>query len=216
MQHALGLNIPQTLSEMCDPRTMAVLVYDMQIGIVQQIKNGSEIAGKVAEVISAAREGGFRVFFTRYMTLPKEAAGVAQLRMAMAWQRVASPDLVQSAFRPDSPGFQLIPQCAAHQTEAVFDRITMSAFEGNPLTIALRDCGIVCVAIVGIALEVGIEPSVRHAADLGFIPVIVTDACGAGHAEAAERSLESLKFAGDAVFTDVAKISALFRRRQSR
>jgi len=32
--------------------------------------------------------------------------------------------------------------------------------------------------------------------------VIVTDACGAGHAEAAERSIESLKFAGDAIFTD--------------
>lgn len=213
MHHAFGLNIPQTLSEMCDPRTMAVLVYDMQIGVVKQIKNGAEITSKVAEVISAAREAGFRVFFTRYMTLPKEVAGIAQLRMAMAWQRIASPELVQTIFRPDSPGFQLVPELAARPTEAVFDRITMSAFEGNPLTIALRDCGIISVAIVGVALEVGIEPSVRHAADLGFIPILVTDACGAGHADAAERSLGSLKFAGDAVFTDTANFSALLRRR---
>jgi nicotinamidase-related amidase len=91
----------------------------------------------------------------------------------------------------------------------------MSAFEGNPLTIALRDCGIISVAVVGVALEVGIEPSVRHAADLGFIPILVTDACGAGHADAAERSLESLKFAGDTVLTDVANISALLSRRQT-
>jgi nicotinamidase-related amidase len=133
--------------------------------------------------------------------------------MAMAWQRVASPELVQTIFRSDSPGFQLVPELAAHPTEAVFDRITMSAFEGNPLTIALRDCGIISVALVGVALEVGIEPSVRHAADLGFIPILVTDACGAGHAEAAERSLESLKFAGDAVFTDAANISALLSRK---
>jgi nicotinamidase-related amidase len=213
MHRAFGLNIPQTLPEMCDPRTMAVLVYDMQIGVVKQIKNGPEIVSKVAEVISAARKGGFRVFFTRYMTLPKEVAGVTQLRMAMAWQRVASPELVQTIFRSDSPGFQLVPELAAHPTEAVFDRITMSAFEGNPLTIALRDCGIISVALVGVALEVGIEPSVRHAADLGFIPILVTDACGAGHAEAAERSLESLKFAGDAVFTDAANISALLSRK---
>jgi nicotinamidase-related amidase len=89
----------------------------------------------------------------------------------------------------------------------------MSAFEGNPLTIALRDCGIISVGIMGVALEVGIEPSVRHAADLGFIPILVTDACGAGHAEAAERSLESLKFAGDAVFTDASNISLLLSRR---
>jgi nicotinamidase-related amidase len=213
MHHAFGLNIPQTLPEMCDPRTMAVLVYDMQIGVVNQIKNGPEIISKAAEVVSAARAGGFRVFFTRYMSLPKEVAGAAQLRMAMAWQRVASPELVRSIFLPDSPGFQMVPELAARPTEAVFDRITMSAFEGNPLTIALRDCGIISVAFVGVALEVGIEPSVRHAADLGFIPILVTDACGAGHTEAAERSVESLKFAGDTIFTDVANISVLLSRR---
>jgi biuret amidohydrolase len=105
------------------------------------------------------------------MTVPKEMAGIAQLRVAMALQRVASPELVQTIFQPDSPAFQLIPELVPRATEAVFDRITMSAFEGNPLTIALRDCGIVCAALVGVALEVGIEPSVRHAADLGFVPV---------------------------------------------
>ena len=87
-------------------------------------------------------------------------------------------------------------------SEAIFDKITMSAFEGTPLAIALRDCGITAVALVGVAIEIGIEPTARHAADLGIIPVIVTDACGAGHADAAARSIEALKFAGDAVFTD--------------
>lgn len=44
-----------------------------------------------------------------------------------------------------------------------------------------------------------------HAADLGYIPVVVTDACGAGHEEAARRSIASLEFAGDALMTDVDK-----------
>jgi nicotinamidase-related amidase len=130
----------------------------------------------------------------------------------MAWQHVTSPELAQSMFLANSPGFQIVPEIPVLPTEAVFDRITMSAFEGNPLTIALRDCGIVSVAFVGVALEVGIEPSIRHAPDLGFIPVLVTDACGAGHAQAAERSLETLRFAGDAVFTNVDEIAALLRR----
>jgi nicotinamidase-related amidase len=79
---------------------------------------------------------------------------------------------------------------------------------------ALRDCGITAVAIVGIATEIGIEPTARHAADLGIIPVIVEDACGSGHAEAAQRSVEALKFAGDAVFTDSkAFVGALNRKR---
>jgi biuret amidohydrolase len=43
---------------------------------------------------------------------------------------------------------------------------------------------------------------VRHGADLGHIPVVVKDACGFGHREAAERSIASLEFAGDALLTN--------------
>jgi hypothetical protein len=38
---------------------------------------------------------------------------------------------------------------------------------------------------------------------------VVEDACGFGHREAAERSLASLRFAGDAMFTDVAGLRKL-------
>jgi len=58
-------------------------------------------------------------------------------------------------------------------------------------------------------MEVGIEPTVRHAADLGYIPVI-SDACGAGNEDIAKRSLASLEFAGDAVMTDVETICSVF------
>jgi nicotinamidase-related amidase len=84
----------------------------------------------------------------------------------------------------------------------------MSAFEGTPLGFALRDCGISALAIVGIAMEIGIEPTVRHAADLGIIPVVIKDACGAGHADAAQRSCEALRFAGDAIMTDTEALCA--------
>jgi nicotinamidase-related amidase len=94
----------------------------------------------------------------------------------------------------------------------VFDKIAMSAFEGTPLAVTLRDCGVKAVAFVGIALEIGIEPSVRHAADLGFTPVIVSDACGFGHKIAADRSLAALTFSGDAVIVDQATFSAELRR----
>jgi hypothetical protein len=38
---------------------------------------------------------------------------------------------------------------------------------------------------------------------------VVTDACGAGNAAAAQRSLEALEFTGDAIMTDVATITGL-------
>jgi nicotinamidase-related amidase len=211
MERAYGLEIPQTLEEVCDPRRLALIVYDMQVGVLGQIERAAEMTAKVVDVVEAARQGGYRVLFMRHMSLPKELMGVFQFRMAMAWQRTDRVDDVTPWFRPDSPGFELVPELVPLGSEAVLDKITMSAFEGTPLDIILRDCGLSAFAIVGVATEIGIEPTVRHGADLGYIPVVVTDACGAGHEEAAKRSLDGLAFSGDAILTDTATITALLR-----
>jgi nicotinamidase-related amidase len=206
MKNIFGLSIPQTLEELCDPQRVALLVYDMQVGILSQLKNGDEITRQILKVLTAARNAGVRVFFSRHLSLSKELMGMFQFRMAMAWQRVDSPDQVNPWFLRDAPGFQIVPELSPLPTEGVFDKLTMSAFEGTWLDFALRDCGINAFIIVGVATEIGIEPTARHGADLGYIPVLVTDACGAGDEEAAKRSLESLKFAGDALLTDTQTI----------
>lgn len=213
MQRAYGLQVPQSLEEVCDPHRLALIIYDMQVGVVSQISNGVTVTASVAQVLRAARHAGVRILFSRYMSLPKELMGVFQLRMAMAWQRVTTVEEVQPRFLRDSPAFQLLPELAPLPSEAVFDRITMSAFEGTPLDIILRDCGVNAFLIVGVAMEVGIEPTVRHGADLGYIPIVVTDACGCGHAEAAERALASLRYAGDALLTDVAAVCDVLQNR---
>ena len=74
-----------------------------------------------------------------------------------------------------------MPELEPLESEAVSDKIAMSAFEGTVLNPALRDLGIDCFAICGIATEIGIEPTVRQGADLGYVPVVIADACGAGH-----------------------------------
>jgi nicotinamidase-related amidase len=215
MQQAFGLNIPQTLDDVCDPTRLALVVYDMQVGIVRQIENGPEITDRVLQVLEAARKAGIRVFSTRHMSLPRELMGVSQFRTAMAWQRVKSVGEVKPWFLRDTPGFHLIPEMNPLPSEAILDKIAMSAFEGTPLNMALRDCGIDAFAIVGIAMEIGIEPTVRQGSDLGYIPVVVKDACGFGHRDAAERSIVSLEFTGDALLTNVETICAQFRRIQS-
>src|SRR6202047_1796123 len=96
MQRAFGLNIPQTLEDVCNPASLALVVYDMQVGILGQIgKSGREITERVVHLIDAARKAGIRIFFTRHMSLPKELMGVSQLRMGIAWQRAKSVDEVK-------------------------------------------------------------------------------------------------------------------------
>jgi nicotinamidase-related amidase len=213
MKDIFRLSIPETLEEVCDPRRVALLVYDMQVGILSQIKNGDQVTQQVFKVLSAARDAGVRVFFSRHLSLPKELMGMLQFRMAMAWQRADSPEQVNPWFLRDAPGFQIAPELSPLPTEGVFDKLTMSAFEGTWLDFALRDCGINAFIIVGVATEIGIEPTARHGADLGYIPVLITDACGAGNEEAAKRSIESLKFAGDALITDTQTICDVFEKR---
>ena len=213
MKNIFGLEIPNTLAEICGRGHMALLIYDMQVGIVKQIKDAESITAKVGHLLQAPRDANVRSFFTRHMSLPLQLMGAFQLRMAMAWQRVDDPLQVRPAFLRDTPGFAIVPALAPLASEAVFDKITMSAFEGTPLHIALRDCGVTALAIAGIALEVGIEPTVRHAIDLGFIPVLIADACGTGNEAAAQRTLEALAFEGNAIITDVATVTDLMTRR---
>lgn len=213
MEKAFGLEIPESLEDACELTRTALVVYDMQIGIFSQLSNGATIKTKVVELLQTAREVGLRVFFMRHMSLPKEISGVFQLKTAKAWQSVASSEDVKPWFLRDAPGFQLIPEVTPLPSEAIFDKITMSAFESTPLDIALRDCGIQNVIIVGVATEIGIEPTIRHAADLGYIPIMVTDACGAGDEEAGQRAVASLKFMGDAFFTSVEEIGLILRKK---
>jgi nicotinamidase-related amidase len=147
------------------------------------------------------------------MSLPKEVSGVFQLRMAMAWQRVQTVAEVKPWFLRDAPGFQLVPELIPLASEVIFDKITMSAFEGTPLDIALRDCGINSFIIVGVATEIGIEPTIRHGADLGYIPIVIKDACGSGHAAAGERAMASIEFMGDAIISDTQSIRDLLGRK---
>jgi nicotinamidase-related amidase len=203
MDQLNDLNVPQSLSDVCRPESLGLIIYDMQVGILEQIGGQENVIQNVREVLQAAREAGVRTYFTRHVTLPVELMGAAQLRMWRAWQRVDRLEDVRSPFLPDAPETQIVPELTPNEKEAVLDKLTLSAFAGTPLELALRGAGVGAIAIVGVTTEIGIEPTVRHAGDLGFIPVVVTDACAAGNAEAGERAMETLRFLGDALLTDV-------------
>jgi len=214
VKHAFGLSIPQTVEDAIDLQSTALIVYDMQVGIMRQMKDGGEMLTNVAKVLAVAREVGLRTFFLRHTSLPKNLMGAFQLRQALAWQRKDSVEDVHPWFLRDSPGHAIVPELTPLESEAAFDKIGMSAFEGTPLDTALRDCGVRTVLIAGVAIEIGIEPTVRHAADLGYVPILIEDACGSGNAEAGERALASMRFMGDALFTTIAETTALLRKRR--
>ncbi|MEI9429078.1 cysteine hydrolase [Mesorhizobium sp. Cs1299R1N3] len=199
-----GMEIPTSLAEWCNPRRMALVVYDMQVGICRQIAGAADIVEATGSVLEAARSAGMRVAFTRHLSLPRKWMGATQLRTAMAWQRRDSPDAVEPWFPRDAEATAIVPELAPRADEAVFDKLTMSAFDSTALSFALHDCGVRAVALAGVAMEIGIEPTVRQATDNGFVAVVIEDACGFGNRQARDRSMATLGFLGEAVITDVA------------
>jgi len=209
MKEAFGLRVPQNLQEIVQPSRCALIVYDMQVGIVPQIPSGPGIKSHCVALLGAARKAGFRIFHTRHFFLPSPGAGVGQLRRAMVWQRKEEPRDTRCLIPYGSPGFHIVPELEPREEEVVVDKITMSAFEGTFLNLAMRDAGIDSFLIAGIALEIGIEPTVRHALDLNYMPVVVTDACGAKTEELKQRSLETLQETGEVFMTTTPEVVEL-------
>jgi nicotinamidase-related amidase len=209
MPEAFGFSVPTQLEQLVDPTRTAVVIYDIQVGIISQIEEGAAALKKCLELVAAARKNGYRIFFTRHMWLPLRAAGVGQLRRAMIWQRTEDSAKLVTPFLPGSDAWQIAAELNPSADDVLIDKITMSAFTGTFLDIALRDAGIESFIIAGIALEVGIEPTVRHGADLNYIPIVVTDACGSMTPELKDRTLHSFETTGEVISATTTQITSL-------
>ena len=209
MPEAFGFSIPTEIEQLADPSRTAVIIYDMQVGIISQIKEGAAVLQNCIELVAAAREGGYRIFFTRHMWLPLRAAGVGQLRRAMIWQRTKDSAKLAIPFLAGSAPWEIAAELNPSADDVLIDKITMSAFTGTFLDMALRDSRIESFIIAGIALEVGIEPTVRHGADLNYIPIVVTDACGSMTQELKEGTLHSFDTTGEVISATTTQITSL-------
>jgi biuret amidohydrolase len=177
METVRGLDVADSLEDVADRSQLALVVYDMQAGIAGRLPGVTPVLDNVVRVLAAARQAQLRVFFMRHTSLPVEVAGAGQLRAGRTLQRTASYADVTAAFLPGSPAHEIVPELAPLASEGVLDKLGMSAFASSALDFALRDCGLRAVAIVGAVLELGIAPTVRHAIDLGYLPVVIGDAC---------------------------------------
>jgi nicotinamidase-related amidase len=216
MKSAYGVTVPGDLREICSPDRAAIIVYDMQAAIVPQLADGQSILRGCQQLLAAARANGYRIFYTRHIFLPNATAGVGQFRRAMVWQRKDDPMDTKPLFTATSPASKIVPELTPTEDDVVIEKITMSAFEGTYLDIAFRDANLVAFIIAGIALEVGIEPTIRQGLDLNYIPILVSDLCGAKTEEARLRSLANLRATGEVIETSSSELIALLAQGSKR
>ncbi|WP_378735124.1 cysteine hydrolase [Nocardia brasiliensis] len=148
---------------------------------------------------------GVPVIFTRF-TIP---VGEGELVRNTGFMR--SVGAAQTEFRPDSPGSQLIPEMAAQPTE-VFDNQKLSGLAGSKLPDWLAGQGIDTLFITGVATNLTVEQTARHATDLGFTVHPMADCTAAAAPAAHESSLANLELVTAGALTTAQALELITRR----
>lgn len=155
----------------------ALVVWDIQEALVNAIFNKDEFLKNVRKRPVRSRESKVPIFYTKIASQPEEFE--SPLRMGYGYGR----------FQPDDIPKEVYPE----KDEIVLVKNTASIFIETNFELIERNAGIDVPFFTGIATEMGVETSVRHAQNLGFMPVIVRDAVSSMDREAHERSLKNME-----------------------
>lgn len=171
-----------------DAGRTAVLVIDLQNDNLADdgAAGGSEavaharqvgVVAHAADVAQAARDAGALVVHTHFVIDP--SGGGAGHNIPLFAGVTDAPTVVRGSY-----GARPVPGAEPQPGDLVMDRPRMSAFHGTALDTVLRTVGVTHVVLTGVHTNHAVNTTARVAADLGYTPIVVTDATASTTAEA--------------------------------
>ncbi|WP_077799380.1 isochorismatase family protein [Streptomyces sp. JHA26] len=128
--------------------TSALLVIDMQNATVAMAHRAAETVAAIAALSARARAVGVPV-----VTVRQQGEGMA----------------------PGTEGWEVVPELAPREGEAVVDKTTPDSFLGTDLDAILTARGVTEVVVTGFATEVCVDTTARQALSRGYDLVVVAD-----------------------------------------
>lgn len=172
----------QEIREVIDPKKSAVLIWDVQKMLVDNIFNKEEFLTNTNRLIESARRKEVPIFFTKITPLPEKFESPARKFFIKNRPRRIN-------FTPDGLALAIEPK----DDDTVVNKNTASIFVGTNFELMMRNANLSTIIFSGIATEFGVESSARDALNRGFFPVIITDAVSSSDHDAHTRSLQNLK-----------------------
>ncbi|AMM34470.1 hypothetical protein SA2016_3813 [Sinomonas atrocyanea] len=207
-----GKLVRDTLEELLNPATTALVVIDMQKGAVSpggaigdsghDLTMMPTVRERCRAAIEAARRNGVPVFHIRVENLPDGASSPpAWLRSLYTAANGRPIDLGRLSLKGD-PATDFCDECLPIEGEAVITKRRPSAFVATELGLLLRSQGIETVALIGVSTGGCVEATLRDAVHNDFYAVLLEDAVGAYDTVVHEAALTVMRARHDVCTVD--------------
>jgi nicotinamidase-related amidase len=154
-----------------DPRRTALLVMDVQPGIVSRLEAPEALLARVREAVSVARRRGVQVGYVR---VAFEDADIEAMPPTARMAARVLPN--RDAFHAGSPATQVHPDVAPEPGDIVVRKTRVGAFSTTDLDAQLRGRGIDTLVVAGISTSGVVLSTVRDAHDRDYHVLVLADA----------------------------------------
>jgi nicotinamidase-related amidase len=166
-----------------DSKTTALVLIDLQNGIM-----GMPVQPHSSDAVIKASS-------TMADAFRKKHAKVVYVRVDM---NNLTPMIVDRSRRdPNAPPFpaiasELVPTAGFQDGDLLITKRHWSAFGQTELEDTLKKLGVTTIVLGGVATNIGVESTARHAVAVGFQVVIAEDACSTFEADAHTFAMEKI------------------------
>ena len=186
-------HVPLTLEEFVAPARTALVMWDMQKGLAGKAPEVATITKAARRLVDAADAAGILVIWSRHVLPPLDLTVGPFLHFLMRKQKVDHPSKLKPFMQEGMEDTAFIEGLEPAPHHIVLQKSMPSLFVDTPLDVRLKARGITSLVLTGVATDIGIEFTARHAQAKGYYAVIAEDATGAYTAEAQARSIAFMK-----------------------
>ncbi|HXY73871.1 MAG TPA: isochorismatase family cysteine hydrolase [Dehalococcoidales bacterium] len=184
------LAILESLEEIVSPEHTALVLWDCQNGLINNIFNWDEYLTNLKFLLDDSRKRKIPVIYTKITPLPPEYQSAWTLYQAMKRFKTDDPLKLPVFMKPGSPEAEINKEIAPWEGDVVLNKNGANIFFGTNFEQMMHARGIKTIIFTGIATEIGIEHSAREAGLRGFYPVVASDCVSSADKMAHEMALK--------------------------
>lgn len=183
--------LPSTAADVLRHGRSALVLWDLQNGLGGQAPALPRLSATWRKLMAAAREQGVLIVRSRHVApRPDLMDPVERWRIS---RRTHGENRPEHYMQPGGEDSAFIPGFEPEPDELVVDKGAPSLFHDTEADRRLRAAGVGTVVLAGVATDIGIDFTARHAMALGYFPVVAEDAVDSFTPAAHEHAMAILR-----------------------